>query len=143
MSLRQDLDKIAETEGFESSKEFVNQFLVKENRTFYELKEYLEKKYRRHYSWEWVYIHCSKMVPDYKVSKRCRATDTSGITDCAIKKYWQGKCEDVGFISLNDAFSTWKGTVAALAVNMDVNYTTLYSRHVKWKRQKGRSLNGK
>jgi len=138
MSLREDLDKIAEEEGFQTAGAFLQVFLESNNQTYMDLKDFLEKKYRRYYSWIWVYVYCREMVPGYYVSRRNRVSDKSGINSQLVKKYWQDRCVAIGYDSLDEAFECWDSSLRELSRYMNVNYNTLHTRYQKWMIAKGK-----
>jgi len=134
MSLRKDLIKISEKEGFDCVEDFVRFFIVDGNRTFMELKLWLEQKYRRYYSWVWVYTWCSPMVPQYRVSKRERLINVSGLCNSLVEKQWDEKAQAIGRLSIDMVFREWVGPLPALAQRLGVKYMTLYSRYRKWEK---------
>jgi hypothetical protein len=132
MSLREDLEIISVKEGFKEINEFIEDFIIKRNKTFKDLTQYLENSYRRFYSWGWVYIYCHKFIPDYRISKRKRDIDESGCYE--NKGYWNDKATVVGYSNLDGIFRDYQGSIASLARLMDVRYTTLYARYQAWRK---------
>lgn len=133
MSLREDLIEIAHKEGFESVDSFVQFFVADGNRTFMELKEWIETKYKRYYSWVWVYTYCAPMTPGYKVSKRKIRITSSGTARRKAVIFWEQKSQEIFGKSLNDSFEAWDKSVKEMANVMGVKYTTLYRRYIAWK----------
>ena len=132
MALRDDLIDISEKEGFRTISGFIRSYIIENNHTFMELKLMLEKKYRRYYSWNWIYIYCHKLVPNHRVSKRSRSVTDSGICNLSRNPYWEDRCKNVGYTSLDGVFRDWNGSLASLARMMDVKYPSLYARYKKW-----------
>ena len=133
MSLREDLKMISKKEGFENTQAFIHNFIVEENQTFKQLTQYLKDIYRRYYSWNWVFIYCSKFISGYKISKRVRAIDGSGFRCQRAQERWQEYAINLGYPNLDMMFRSSKRSLASLARLMGVNYMSLYIRHQKWK----------
>jgi len=132
MSLREDLIEIAKKEGFESVDSFIQSFVVDGRRTFMELKMYLERKYKRYYSWAWVYIYCSPFAPEYQVQKRERQVSPGGFQSTEAERQWDTLAVKCGYIDTNHMMSQGVDNVAALARAVGVKYSTFYSRFKKW-----------
>ena len=72
MSLLQDVQGIAEEEGYVSASQWVADRLINRGWTFEQLAQYIALNYKRYYSWQHIYGVCRPLLPGALLPARLR-----------------------------------------------------------------------
>lgn len=72
MSLAEDIQKIAEEEGYNTSTQWISEVIIHRGWTFEQAAQYIASNYKRYYSWQHVYGVCRKMMTGPLLPARVR-----------------------------------------------------------------------